>query len=89
MSQDMVITIMQMTLKTIIFTAAPPLLLSLVVGLAISIFQTITSINEQTLAYVPKVLAVFLSLVIFGGYMMTNLEELFYYLYSNFSQFIQ
>ncbi len=52
MTQDSVITIMQTALKTIIFTAAPPLLCSLVVGIAVSIFQTITSISEQTRFFV-------------------------------------
>lgn len=89
MTQDSVITIMQTALKTIIFTAAPPLLCSLVVGIAVSIFQTITSISEQTLSFVPKVLAVFLSIIIFGAYMMTNLEELFVSLCSDFSKYIQ
>jgi len=88
MTQDVVLTIMQQALKTVIITASPPLLIGLVVGLIISIFQTVTSINEQTLTFVPKILAVFLSLIIFGAFMLTQLQQLFVNLYSNFVTFI-
>lgn len=88
MSQDAVLTIIQNALKTIILTAAPPLLMGLVTGLAVSIFQTVTSIQEQTLAFVPKILAVFLSLIIFGSYMMTNFTQLFVELYSDFTIYL-
>lgn len=57
---------------TIIKCAAPLLLVSLVVGLIISIFQTITSIQEQTLTFVPKLLAIFITLLLFGGWIMNN-----------------
>ena len=57
---------------TIIKCAAPLLLVSLIVGLVISIFQTITSIQEQTLTFVPKLLAIFVTLLICGGWIMNN-----------------
>lgn len=88
MSQDAVLTIMQQALKTVILTSAPPLLLGLAVGLVVSIFQTITSINEQTLSFIPKILAVFLALLIFGAFMLTNLQELFLNLYSDFAKYL-
>ena len=53
-----VTTIARETLYTVIITAAPVLLISLTVGLAVSIFQTVTSIQEQTLTFVPKFLAI-------------------------------
>jgi len=53
----------------------PPLILGLVVGVLVSLFQAITSIQEATLAFVPKILAVFLALMIFGNWMLTNLIE--------------
>ncbi len=89
MTQDTVITIMQEGLRAIIYASAPPLLMGLVVGLVVSIFQTVTSINEQTLAFIPKILAIFLSLIIFGAFMLSVLEELFVNLYSDFARFIQ
>ena len=68
---------------TIILVAAPPLLLGLAVGVLVSIFQTVTSIQEPTLAFVPKILAVFLALVIFGPWMLTKLSEYITTLYQN------
>lgn len=89
MTQDTVITIMQEALKAIIYTSAPPLLMGLIIGLIVSIFQTITSINEQTLAFIPKILAVFFAIIIFGSFMLNTLQELFIHLYSDFAGFIQ
>lgn len=88
MSEDTIIYIMQLAIKTIIFASAPPLLLGLIVGVVVSIIQTITSINEQTLAFIPKILAVFLSLIIFGSFIINSMKELFLALYSDFSQFL-
>lgn len=89
MSQDTVLTIMRSALVTIIITAAPPLLISLIVGLIVSIFQTITSINEQNLVFVPKILAVFISILIFGAFMMSGVQDLFYELYGNLVNYIR
>lgn len=89
MSQDTVLTIVRSALMTTILTSAPPLLMSLIVGLIISIFQTITSINEQNLVFVPKILAVFISLIIFGAFMMSNMQDLFYNLYGNLVDYIK
>lgn len=88
MSEDTVIYVMQLAIKTIIYAAAPPLLLGLIVGVVVSIIQTITSINEQTLAFIPKILAVFLSLIIFGPFILSVLKELFFALYTDFSKFL-
>ena len=57
---------------TIIKCSAPLLLVSLIVGLVISIFQTVTSIQEQTLTFVPKLLAIFLAILLCGGWIMDN-----------------
>ncbi|NLN65574.1 MAG: flagellar biosynthesis protein FliQ [Clostridiaceae bacterium] len=73
---------------TIIKLAAPLLGVALVVGLAVSIFQATTQIQEQTLSFVPKILAVFLSLFIFGAWMMTTLKEFTLRIYNNILQFI-
>lgn len=89
MSQDMVLTVVQETLKATIYASAPPLLIGLIIGLIVSIFQTVTSINEQTLAFIAKILAIFISLIIFGSFMLTTLQDLFLNLYSDFSKFIQ
>jgi len=84
-----VLQIAQDAIYTIIICAAPLLLISLVVGLIISIFQTVTSIQEQTLTFVPKILAVFIGMMIFGSWILNNLSDLIYELWGNFSQFIR
>lgn len=69
----------------IIKVSAPILLVSLVVGLIISIFQTVTSIQEQTLTFVPKIIAVFLALILLGNWILTQITEFMNRLWSDFS----
>ena len=87
MTIDMVSDLTRSTLYVIIITAAPLLLISLTVGLTVSIFQTVTSIQEQTLTFVPKILAVFLTLLLVGSWMLNSMIELVTDLWSNFSYF--
>ena len=86
-TQGQVLDIARDAIYTIITTSAPLLLVSLVVGLIISIFQTVTSIQEQTLTFVPKILAVFITLMLAGSWMMNTMIEFVQYLWSNFSYF--
>ena len=69
----------------IIKVSASILLVSLIVGLIISIFQTVTSIQEQTLTFVPKIIAVFLTLILLGNWVLTQITEFMNRLWSNFS----
>ena len=62
--------------------------LPLIIGLIISIFQTVTSIQEQTLTFVPKILAVFVGMMIFGSWILTQLTEYITDLWSNFGVFL-
>lgn len=71
-----------------IITSAPLLLVSLIVGLIVSIFQTVTSIQEQTLTFVPKILAVFITLMIGGSWILNNMSGFMVDLWSNFSYYI-
>lgn len=75
MTQTDVITIFQEALLTIIIVSAPMLLVSLVVGLIISIFQATTQIHEQTLSFAPKIIAIFISLIVFGPWMINKLID--------------
>lgn len=75
MTEELIMDIFTQTLVLIIKVSAPMLLVSLVIGLIISILQTITSIQEQTLTFVPKLLAIFLVLMLAGGWILTNLKE--------------
>ena len=89
MTIDDVVQICNRGLYVICITAAPVLLVSLVVGLIISIFQTVTSIQEQTLTFVPKVLAIFFSIIILGHWMLNNMVEYMTELWSDFSLYIR
>ena len=87
-SQGAVLDIARDAIYTILITSAPLLLVSLVVGLIISIFQTVTSIQEQTLTFVPKIICVFLGMMIFGSWILTNLTEFINTLWSDFSIYL-
>ena len=89
MSTDWVVDMGSEALFLIIKTAAPILLVSLVVGLIVSIFQTVTSIQEQTLTFVPKILAVFLTLMLLGGWILDGISGYMIELWSNFSVYIR
>lgn len=73
MTPEMIITIARETIVTSMLLAAPPLLIGLGVGLIISIFQAVTQIQEQTLTFVPKLIAILVSLLIFGPWMLNIL----------------
>lgn len=88
MTEDIILDLIRDGLYTIIISAAPPLLMGLVVGLVMSIFQTITSIQEQTLAFIPKILAVLLSLLLFGPFIISNLTSYWERLFSNLPYYI-
>lgn len=74
-TEGQVLDIARDAIYTIIMASTPVLLVSLVVGLIISIFQTVTSIQEQTLTFVPKILAVFATLMITGSWVLGILSE--------------
>lgn len=88
MSINDVVEIANQALWIIIKVSAPVLLVSLVVGLIISIFQTATSIQEQTLTFVPKILAVFLALMLLGHWMLSEMSGFMADLWSDFSRYI-
>ena len=88
MTIDAVTEMTNNALFLIIKVSLPVLLVSLVIGLVISIFQTVTSIQEQTLTFVPKIVCVFVALALIGNWMMGNMVEFTTQLWSNFSLYI-
>ena len=88
MTVDDISMITQNALFCVIKTAAPVLLVSLAVGLIVSIFQTVTSIQEQTLTFVPKIIGVFLGIIIFGSWMLDKMTGLMTNLWSNFGYYL-
>lgn len=77
MSENLLLTIMQDAFMTLLLVAGPILIISLVVGLIISIFQATTQIQEQTLTFVPKLIAIILTLVLMGSYFLNVLTGFF------------
>ena len=73
MSPETVIHIGRKAVETILLTAAPMLIVAMAVGLIISIFQAATQINEQTMTFIPKIVAVFIAWLIFGPWIMNIL----------------
>lgn len=88
MNENILVDITRQTLYIIIKTSAPLLLVSLIVGLVISVLQTITSIQEQTLTFVPKLIAIFIVIMIAGNWIMHTITEFTVELFSNFSYYI-
>lgn len=89
MTTDIVIDTAREALWLIIKCSAPLLLVSLLVGLIISIFQTVTSIQEQTLSFVPKILSVFITLMLCGGWIMDNIVTFMTHLFEDFSTYVR
>lgn len=72
------VDLIKLSYDTLIVTlkvSAPILILSLVTGLIISILQTTTSIQEQTLTFVPKLIAVFIAIILFGAFIVHTLTD--------------
>lgn len=89
MTAEDVVTIVRAGLFVVIKTAAVPLVVSLCVGLTVSIFQTVTSIQEQTLTMIPKILSVFTALILLGHWMLNNMSTFMTTLWSDFSLYIR
>ncbi|MGN0472016.1 MAG: flagellar biosynthesis protein FliQ [Lachnospiraceae bacterium] len=89
MTADDVVQIGRDALFMVIKLAAPLLLVSLIIGLIVSIFQTVTSIQEQTLTFVPKILGVFLALMLLGHWILNNMSGYMTDLWGNFSVYVK
>ena len=88
MTEGQVLDLARDAVYTIIVSSAPLLLISLAVGLIVSIIQTVTSIQEQTLTFVPKILGVFAGMLLFGAWMLNNMTDFMTRLWSDFSLYI-
>ncbi|OWZ84243.1 flagellar biosynthesis protein FliQ [Natranaerobius trueperi] len=88
MTEEFVLHLGREALVTVLLAAGPMLASALLVGLLVSIFQATTQIQEQTLAFVPKIVAVLTAIIFFGPWMYTLLTEFARDLFSNIHQFI-
>lgn len=80
MTQGETLTVFKDALWLILKLSAPLLIVSILVGLIISIFQAATQIHEQTLTFVPKIVAIAILLIVLGSWMLTNLSDFFIYI---------
>ena len=88
MSGDLVIQLGQEALMIVMLVSAPMLGLGLLVGLLVSVFQATTSIQEQTLAFIPKIIAVFVAVLIFGPWMLRIMVEYIMNIFGNLPSYI-
>ncbi|WP_393959053.1 flagellar biosynthesis protein FliQ [Priestia megaterium] len=88
MNGEFVISLAEKGVYTILIISGPLLLLALVVGLIISIFQATTQIQEQTLAFVPKIVAVLVGIVFFGPWMLSKMISFTYEIFSNLYRYV-
>ncbi|NLJ79156.1 MAG: flagellar biosynthesis protein FliQ [Tissierellia bacterium] len=84
-----VLKLAQEATRTILMMAAPMLIFSLIVGLTVSIIQAVTQIQEATLAFIPKIIAVFLSIIIFGSWILKVITQFTTELLNNINLYIQ
>lgn len=89
MSEAQIVDLARDTILLIIKVSAPMLGVSLIVGLVISIFQTVTSIQEQTLTFIPKLLTMFLMIILTGNWMMKSMAGFMVTIVQNFSNYIR
>ncbi len=76
-------------IKLILLVSMPALLTALVVGLIISIIQATTQIQEATLAYIPKMISIYVVLLMFGGFIMDHLMNFSAGIFSDFTRFVR
>jgi flagellar biosynthetic protein FliQ len=88
MTPETVITIAEEGIWAVLLICGPLLILALVIGLIVSIFQATTQIQEQTLAFVPKIVAVLLGMIFFGPWMLSRLLSYTTDIFSNLTRFI-
>ncbi|MFC5532468.1 flagellar biosynthesis protein FliQ [Cohnella yongneupensis] len=88
MSTEFVIGLAGQALYTVLKISAPMLMIGLIVGLLVSIFQATTQIQEQTLAFVPKIVAVFVAILVFGPWMLNTMIDFTSNLLGNLASYI-
>ncbi|MGG3451321.1 MULTISPECIES: flagellar biosynthesis protein FliQ [Bacillaceae] len=88
MNTEMVLSLAEKGVYTTIIVCAPLLLLALGIGLAVSIFQATTQIQEQTLAFVPKIVAVLVGMIFFGPWMLSRIVSYTMEIFTNLTRFV-
>ncbi|ENH98225.1 flagellar biosynthesis protein FliQ [Gracilibacillus halophilus YIM-C55.5] len=87
MSGEFVVSLAEQGIYTILLVVGPVLILALAVGLLVSIFQATTQIQEQTLAFIPKIVAVLIGIAVLGPWMLTTMVEFANNVFQNINRF--
>ena len=88
MTEEAILNIASDAIWTIIISAGPLLLISLIIGLIVSIFQTVTSIQEQTLTFIAKLIGIFIIMILMGSFILNNMVTFMTNLWSSFGDYI-
>lgn len=89
MSPELIITLGQETIKTTLLLSAPLLICALVVGLIVSVFQAVTQINEATLSFIPKIVAICVMIIFCAPWMLDVITKFTTTLYENISTYVR
>ena len=89
MTPEFIMALARQTVETFLAVSLPVLLVSLIVGLVISVFQSVTQIQEMTISFVPKIVITFLSLLLLGSWMMTKMTDFTRMILESFPQWIK
>lgn len=88
MTEEAILNIASDAIWTIIISAGPLLIVSLIIGLIVSIFQTVTSIQEQTFTFIPKLIGIFMVLILMGSFILNNMVSFMSNLWSSFGDYV-
>ena len=88
MTPELVIEIGQRSVQILFMVAAPILFAALAAGLLVSVFQAATQINEMTLSFIPKLIGIFLTIVLAGPYLLSTLVDYVLNLYMSIPQYL-
>jgi flagellar biosynthetic protein FliQ len=89
MTEELIVKLGQDAIRTTAVIAAPMLLGALVIGLIISVFQAITQINEATLTFIPKMIVIFVIILLAGPWMLDVMSHYTIELYENIAVFVR
>ena len=89
MNEEFVMTIGSEAIKTIALIAGPMLLAAMVIGIVVSVLQAITQINESTLTFIPKMVAIIVVLMIMAPWMLETLQHYAGNIFGNFSEWVR
>ena len=89
MNEMIIATLAKDALRTALYVAGPALLVSLVIGLSVSIFQVVTSLQDQTIAFVPKILAVMVVVVLSAPWMLRVLLQFTTRMFTDFNMIVR